>query len=105
LTTLSSNDTYVKEILKALDINDTVERHGLRCLGHITNIIIAVETFFSWRGGFRFDTFKEEISKAPRNVRETKKNERLARGRLNNKAISEKRLGLTKMLKQFESIH
>jgi hypothetical protein len=33
-----SNDTCVAEILKALGIDDTVERRRLRCLGHIINL-------------------------------------------------------------------
>ena len=38
LDNASSNDTCVTEILKALRINDTVERRRLRCLGHIINL-------------------------------------------------------------------
>ena len=38
LDNITSNDTCVAEILKALSINDTVERRRLRCLGHIINL-------------------------------------------------------------------
>ena len=38
LDNATSNDTCVAEILKALDIKDTVRRRRLRCLGHIINL-------------------------------------------------------------------
>jgi hypothetical protein len=44
LDNASSNDTCVKEILKVLDINDTVGHRRLRCLGHIINL--AAKAFF-----------------------------------------------------------
>jgi hypothetical protein len=38
LDNITSNDTCVAEILKALSINDIVERRRLHCLGHIINL-------------------------------------------------------------------
>jgi hypothetical protein len=38
LDNATSNDTCVAEILKALNIDDTVEHRRLRCLGHIINL-------------------------------------------------------------------
>jgi hypothetical protein len=38
LDNVSSNNVYITEILKALNINDTIRRRRLRCLGHIINL-------------------------------------------------------------------
>ena len=56
LDNVSSNNTYVAEILKALRINDTVEYHRLHCLSYILNL--AAKAFL-----FSSDTksFEDEI--------------------------------------------
>src|SRR6266850_2382557 len=69
LDNATSNDTCVKEILKTLEINDTAERHRLRCLGHIINL--AAKAFFF---GSDSTSFEEEIEDTQR--REDDKKER-----------------------------
>jgi len=61
LDNASSNDTCVAEILKALNINDTVERRRLRCLGHILNL--SAKAFFF---GVDPKSFKDEVDKTQR---------------------------------------
>ena len=58
LDNASSNDTCVAEILKALDIDDTVERRRLHCLGHVINL--AAKSLFSANS----DIFEKEIDMA-----------------------------------------
>ena len=69
LDNASSNDTCVKEIIKALGINDTVEHRRLRCLGHIINL--AAKAFFF---GSDSTSFEDEIEGTQR--REDGKKER-----------------------------
>jgi hypothetical protein len=69
LDNASSNDTCVKEIIKALGINDTVEHRRLRCLGHIINL--AAKAFFF---GSDSTSFEDEIEGTQR--REDDKKER-----------------------------
>ena len=56
LDNASSNDTCVAEILKGLDIDDTVEHRRLRCLGHIINL--AAKSFLF---GADSDIFEKEV--------------------------------------------
>ena len=59
LDNASSNDTCVAEILKALQIDDTVEHRRLRCLGHIINL--AAQAFLF---GSEASAFEREIGRA-----------------------------------------
>jgi hAT family C-terminal dimerisation region len=59
LDNASSNDTCVAEILKALNIDDTVEHRRLRCLGHVINL--AAKSFLF---GANSDVFEKEIDMA-----------------------------------------
>jgi hypothetical protein len=67
---VSSNDTCVKEILKFLGINDTVERRRLRCIGHIINL--AAKDFFF---GSDPKSFEDAVEGARKREDEKKKNE------------------------------
>ena len=60
LDNVNSNDTCVGEILKALEINDTIERRRLRCLGHIINLGARAFLF-----GNSLDTFENEVGTTP----------------------------------------
>ena len=51
------NDTGVAQILRALDIDNTVEHRRLRCLGHIINL--AAKSFF-----FGANSVEKEIDRA-----------------------------------------
>jgi len=75
LDNASSNDTCVAEILKALNINDTVERRRLRCLGHILNL--SARAFFF---GSDPKSFEEEVEKTQR-YEDSKKERELWRNR------------------------
>jgi hAT family C-terminal dimerisation region len=61
LDNASSNDTCVAEILKGLNINDTVEHRRLRCLGHIINLSAKAFLF-----GSDPNAFDEDIEKTQR---------------------------------------
>lgn len=70
LDNASSNDTCVKELLKALNINDTVEHRRLRCLGHVINL--AAKAFFF---GSDLNSFEEEIGRTQIYEEEAKERE------------------------------
>ena len=70
LDNATSNDTCVAEILKALGINDTVERRRLRCLGHVINL--SAKAFFF---GSDPDSFEEEIRRTQRYEEQKKERE------------------------------
>jgi hypothetical protein len=70
LDNATSNDTCIAEILKALNISDTVERRRLRCLGHIINL--AAKAFFF---GPDPSSFEEEVERAQRYEEDKKERE------------------------------
>jgi hypothetical protein len=70
LDNISSNDTCVAEILKSLNINDTVKHRRLRCLGHIINLGARAFLF-----GRNPDTFEREVEIAQKYEEEAKEKE------------------------------
>ena len=72
LDNASSNDTCVREILKALNIEDTVEHRRLRCLGHIINL--AAKAFF-FGSGSESKSFEKDVKNTQESREEKKERE------------------------------